>query len=324
MIVYHGTSEAAALDIAKRGVRIEASSKGYFGMGFYTTENKTLAKSNYADFADDDEGAGVVLEFKVSPRARLLDLRKPKHWEKWASLTYRGRKVTEYLSFDNFHEVMQAVGVDGLYDESFEGWVFYTPKVLRPAHVMTNPQRRRNPSQHRKTDHIMDPLEDLSWLERPLYHGTRDLRGLLKDGFRREPAITLNHPPEYAWSGMRSGSFCSGGGVNWKPFVWSWWKDVPKEGKERLRALVGPIKSGDDLGQVVSLIWTDRRESEAVNYMGWDDRVAPPLALDWRKIPDLLGAFEPDVSSKSETVLVVLAGDPFPVKPTLLRPAHVR
>lgn len=32
-------------------------------------------------------------------------------------------------------KVIERDGVDGLYDESFEGWVFYTPKVLRPAHA---------------------------------------------------------------------------------------------------------------------------------------------------------------------------------------------
>jgi len=143
MVVYHGTDEKSARNIAEKGIRIEASSKGYFGMGFYTTPNAALAKSNYADFADDDDGAGVVLAFEVSPQARLLDLRRSKDWDKWAALSYEGRKATDLMFRDDFHKVMQSLKIDGLYDESFEGWVFYNPKVL--TLVRANPMRRRNP-----------------------------------------------------------------------------------------------------------------------------------------------------------------------------------
>ena len=130
MIVYHGTSAAAARDILKRGVRMEESSKGYFGMGFYTTEKQELAKSNYADFSGEDEESGVVLAFQVKPRARLLDLRKSADWDRYMALRWQGRKVTEFMHRDDFHKIMQALKIDGLYDDSFDGWVFYNPKVL--------------------------------------------------------------------------------------------------------------------------------------------------------------------------------------------------
>lgn len=129
--VYHGTSAFDANDIITHGVLMEKSEKGYFGRGFYTTENKALAKSNYADFAEDEDGPGVVLAFNVSSRARLLDLRKGKDWDRYISLRWRGVSLPNLLHRDDFHTIMQDLGIDGLYDESFEGWVFYNPKVLK-------------------------------------------------------------------------------------------------------------------------------------------------------------------------------------------------
>lgn len=130
-IVYHGTSQGAANDIAKRGIDMSKSTKGYFGRGFYTTPDAKLAKSNYADFADEDEGPGIVLSFKVLPTAKLLDLRKPEDSDKWLNMNYQGRKVSSLVSSDNFDKMMTSLGIDGLYDNSFQGWVFYNPKVLK-------------------------------------------------------------------------------------------------------------------------------------------------------------------------------------------------
>jgi hypothetical protein len=134
MVVYHGTSKAAARNIAKRGVDMTASTLGYFGEGFYTTENKALAKSNYADFAEDDE-PGVILAFEVSPNARLLDLRKERDW-----LIWRDGRFADLIHRPGFSSVAVQAGIDGLYDESFEGWVFYNPDVL--TLLKSNPSKK--------------------------------------------------------------------------------------------------------------------------------------------------------------------------------------
>lgn len=129
-LVYHGTDKEAADDIIKNGIDMSKSQLGYFGRGFYTTPDLALAKSNYADFADDEED-GVVLGLEVSSDARLLDLRNEDDWITYRDSTYRGRKLTDLLGVSNFDEIMVSLGFDGLYDESFGGWVFYNPSVLK-------------------------------------------------------------------------------------------------------------------------------------------------------------------------------------------------
>lgn len=174
--VYHGTSTASARDIAKRGIRMEASTKGYFGEGFYTAEDPALAKSNYADFADEDEGPGVVLKLEVRPGARLLDLRKSSDWDKWGSLKIQGRKATDLMSFDGFAEMMVEAGVDGLYDESFGGWVFYNPKVIKLVGPKVNPARRR-----RKKNPPRPFSPDEQWAKKQVNHIRGELQGLFDE-----------------------------------------------------------------------------------------------------------------------------------------------
>ena len=132
--LYHGTSVEGAADIQKNGIDIRKSEGGYFGKGFYTTDDFNLAKSNYADFADDEGGA--ILEFQILPEANILDLRDSDDFEIW--------KPYSRMIFRPTHpqEVIRA-GIDGLYDNSFEGVVVFNPKVLRyvKTHWLTSERK---------------------------------------------------------------------------------------------------------------------------------------------------------------------------------------
>ena len=119
--VYHGTDINSANNIKNNGVDISYSSGGYFGWGFYTTPDYNLAKSNYADFSDDDNG--VVLEFDINPKANILDLSDSEDFETWK--IYAKRQGDK-----NLYKLLVNNGIDGLYDNSFEGVVIYNPKVL--------------------------------------------------------------------------------------------------------------------------------------------------------------------------------------------------
>jgi hypothetical protein len=129
--VYHGTVRNSAKNIIQNGIDMKYSALGYFGQGFYTTPDASLAKSNYADFADDEDEPGVVLKFKVDPSSNVLDMRKEEDWLKWRDGKYRGVKYTDLIHRPEFASIMQSEGIDGLYDESFGGWVFYNPNVLQ-------------------------------------------------------------------------------------------------------------------------------------------------------------------------------------------------
>ena len=123
--VFHGTSLKGAENIQKYGVKISKSFGGYFGWGFYTAIDYNLAKTNYADFSDDNttNEKGVILEFKINPDANILDLRKDEDFKIW-------QPYSKAINQPNLYQVLVKHGIDGLYDNSFEGVVIYNPKVL--------------------------------------------------------------------------------------------------------------------------------------------------------------------------------------------------
>ena len=123
--VFHGTSLKGAENIQKYGVKISKSFGGYFGWGFYTAIDYNLAKNNYAEFSDDNatDEKGVILEFKISPNANILDLRKEADFKTW--LPY-----SKAINQPNLYQVFVKHGIDGLYDNSFEGVVIYNLKIL--------------------------------------------------------------------------------------------------------------------------------------------------------------------------------------------------
>jgi len=126
--VFHGTSAEGARDIIANGIDIRKSYGGYFGTGFYCALDYNLAKSNYADFAENETDSdniehGVILEFNVKSTANILDLRDSDDWSQW--LPY-----AKYTYKPDLYKTLINVGIDGLYDNSFEGVVFYNPNAL--------------------------------------------------------------------------------------------------------------------------------------------------------------------------------------------------
>ncbi len=120
--LYHGTDLQSAIDIQKNGIDISKVHGGYFGYGFYTTPYIELAKSNYADFSDDENG-GVILEFELSKNSNILDTRDYNDFEIW-------KPFSKKINDKNLYKDLIKTGIDGLYDESFEGVVIYNPEVL--------------------------------------------------------------------------------------------------------------------------------------------------------------------------------------------------
>ena len=82
-VVFHGTEMGAANDIMKRGIDNQKSSKGYYGRGFYCASDYELARNNYADFGREDDEESAVLAIQINPKAKILDMRNEKDWEKW-------------------------------------------------------------------------------------------------------------------------------------------------------------------------------------------------------------------------------------------------
>jgi hypothetical protein len=123
--VFHGTSVKDAKNIQNYGVKIEKSSGGYFGWGFYTATEFQLAKANYADFAEEKGSSdkGAVLEFMIDPNANILDLRKDEDFKQW-------QPYDKLINQPELYKVLIKNGIDGVYDNSFEGVVIYNSKIL--------------------------------------------------------------------------------------------------------------------------------------------------------------------------------------------------
>lgn len=121
--LYHGTDYQSGIDIINNGINVDKLEKGYFGKGFYTTHKFSLAKSNYGDFADPDLGGGIILEFKLDNNANIIDMRDDSDSQLF-------NKFSNYMHSDNFINIMQRNGIDGLFDRSFDGVVIYNPDVL--------------------------------------------------------------------------------------------------------------------------------------------------------------------------------------------------
>lgn len=122
-VLYHATDKKSGIEIKNNGIDIDKSTGGYFGWGFYTTPDFKLAKSNYADFIDEGIGA-VILEFTLNKNANILDLRNSDHFNIWKNYS---RKIYD----KNLYKTLIRDGIDGLWDNSFEGVVIYNPKVLK-------------------------------------------------------------------------------------------------------------------------------------------------------------------------------------------------
>jgi hypothetical protein len=122
--VFHGASVEDAEDIVANGIVIDKSAGGYFGQGFYVAEEEGLARSNYADFSDGEDG-GAVVKLAIKDGARILDMRNAVDAEYWTT-----SGLANAISSKNFAAMAVEAGVDGVYDRSFGGLVIYNPEAV--------------------------------------------------------------------------------------------------------------------------------------------------------------------------------------------------
>jgi len=132
--LYHGTGLSSARNILANGVDLNRCSPGYFGTGFYCARDEALARSNYADFCDEDGDEGVVLAIYLQRAARILDLRNETDFQRW-----REGHFENAIGRPDFPYVMRHHGIDGLYDNSFQGVVIYNPTVIDVIRLCTRP-----------------------------------------------------------------------------------------------------------------------------------------------------------------------------------------
>ena len=130
LIVFHGTDLESASDIKQNGLDLSKCDRGYFGKAFYVTTDEQLARSNYADFSGEEEG-GVVLKFEMNPINKILDLRDSNDWDIYINLKYKGRKITDFMGFDEFPSIMTSLGIDALYDRSNDAFAVYNLDILK-------------------------------------------------------------------------------------------------------------------------------------------------------------------------------------------------
>lgn len=130
LTVFHGTDRESSKDILENGLNLEKCERGYFGKAFYVTTDEELARSNYADFSGDEEG-GVVLKFELNPVGRVLDLRDSKDWDIYINLKHKGRKIQDFVGFDEFPKIMKEKRIDAVYDRSNDAFAVYNLEALK-------------------------------------------------------------------------------------------------------------------------------------------------------------------------------------------------
>jgi hypothetical protein len=130
LTVFHGTDLKSSNDIKENGLNIDKCDRGYFGKAFYVTTDEQLAKNNYADFSGDEKG-GIVLKFEMNPINKILDLRNSDDWDIYTNLKHKGRKITDFMGFDEFPLIMTSLGIDALYDRSNDAFSVYNLDILK-------------------------------------------------------------------------------------------------------------------------------------------------------------------------------------------------
>lgn len=124
--VWHGGSLEAAEDIIANGIDMSRSSGGYFGHAFYVADTCDLARSNYADFAGDDDEPGAVVQFEIIDGAAILDMRNTADQQDWDA-----SGLNAWLGRPDFAMRARRCGIAGVYDRSVGGLAIYDPAVLR-------------------------------------------------------------------------------------------------------------------------------------------------------------------------------------------------
>lgn len=159
--VWHGTTKDKARELIE-SKSIHKFSEGYFGYGFYTADDPILAKNHI----DKD---GVILEYRVNERMRILDLKDPRDWQIWKEGKFDTKNP-------NLWKYLVKQGIDGIYEReriaelrSFEGICFFNPKALSFVRVYSGV--------------VDDPLAETD---------TNELDEFALGGLQRCTAVTVN------------------------------------------------------------------------------------------------------------------------------------
>lgn len=128
---YHGTDIKSATSIVKNGVKIAASGGGYFGVGFYVTPDKELARTNYAEFTGATTKP-ALLELTLKSDAKIIDLRSSDHWLLWRDTIATGKAEHDPL----FYKTAPSKGCDAVYDRSFGGLCIYNNKIISSIKIL--------------------------------------------------------------------------------------------------------------------------------------------------------------------------------------------
>lgn len=126
--VFHGTDTKSANDIKTNGIDLDKCEIGYFGRAFYVTMDEELARKNYAEFSGED--GGVVLEFILNPRNRILDLSNEKDWDYYKNLKYGGTNIEKLRGDFDFPNIMKSLGIDAIWDRSNDAFSVYNINTL--------------------------------------------------------------------------------------------------------------------------------------------------------------------------------------------------
>lgn len=113
LFVSHGTSQEHAKDIAENGVDMSKCNKGNAGKAFFTSTDFSYA-NGYGVPSD-----GSTLLFRVSPMATIIKDTDPRYGD-----------LEPYMGLDEFPEICQSKGVDGIFIPSMNLIGFYNPGVL--------------------------------------------------------------------------------------------------------------------------------------------------------------------------------------------------
>jgi hypothetical protein len=162
----------------------------------------------------------------------------------------------------------------------------------------------------------VDSVNHMSELNKPLYHGTKSLAMVFREGFCVKPAIKINNDT-YAWDAEEYRAAAGwdeddepGWPIDWGDPAIDWYEGLSAPNKKLFQDQVGrQIKTKYDLGRVISLFWVAGLLSEAQGYTGRmriekEEVSSPVLVLDVLKHFNLFGWFS-DMEIKGAYVLVL-------------------
>jgi len=235
----------------------------------------------------------VALREQRSSMLREYDRVLPQLTTHHETLPPAERARVETMDFD-FHDWVSGKNVN---PQPLIEWA----RTVVPGAFRTKRAPRSVPAARAKVESV----EPLNWLPPKLFHGTRDVAGVVAEGLRVHDAYHgLGDDPDVGWRDPYRRIRRDDPMIEWAPHVWRWYRSLSPEGKRKLKAQVGEFTTADELGHKVGLIWTLPYLSTVGRGNDRDDgRRGATLELDATKL-SMFGAFEAD-ELEGEIVLVV-------------------